>query len=205
MKLLLTSWGPWKNKRLEETFLNLLDKPPKDSTLFILSIDTTSEFHIQHLTTATNWYKKMGFQEENIEVFNLKNDTIPEFHDLDVMHMWGGNNYHYLQILRERELEPKIREFISRNGVYVGGSAGSNIMCPEVDEKLSNDPNDIGVSDVRGFGLVDFYTIPHWDTYHGDKRTRQIQYGWESGKQVIPLTDEQAVLVVDGEFKIISP
>jgi len=177
----------------------------KQNTLYIISIDTTSESHVEYLNTAIKWYKKIGFQEENIKIINLKNDEIPSFSNLDVMHMGGGNNYHYLHSIRERGLEPEIREFISRNGVYVGSSAGSNIVCPEVDEHLSNDANDIGLSDIRGFGLVDFYTIPHWDTYHGDKRTRQIQYGWESGKHVIPLTDEQAVLVVDGKFKIISP
>ena len=205
MKLLLTSWGPWKNKKMEKTFLNLLNKPAKDNQLLILSIDTTSELQVKYLGTATKWYKKIGFQEKNIEILNLKNDTIPDFHDLDVMHMLGGNNYHYLHILRELGLEPKIREYIARNGVYVGASAGSNIMCPEVDENLSNDINDIGLSDIRGLGLVDFYTIPHWDTYHGDKRTKQIQYAWKSGKHVIPLTDEQAVVVVDGEYRIISP
>ena len=203
MKLLLASWGPWINLTLEKAFLNLLLKPTYKNKLIILSIDTTSDFHKEHLNTATLWYKKLGFHEKNIRILNLRTDNIPSFHDLDVLHIFGGNNFHYLQIIREKGLEPKIREFIDRNGVYVGSSAGSNIMCPEVDENLSNDANDIGLANVSGFGYVDFYTIPHWGTYHGEKRTGQIKYSWESGKKVIPLTDQQAILVKNNEFEII--
>ncbi len=205
MKLFLASWGQWKNTTLEKAFLNLLSNPIKENKVLILSIDTTSEFHVKHLNTAKTWYQQKGFQEKNIKIFNLKTDSIPSFHDLDVLHIWGGNNYHYLHSIREKRLEPKIREFIDRDGVYVGSSAGSNIMCPDVDENLSNDVNDIELTDVSGIGYVDFYTIPHWGTNHGKKRTSQIKYGWESDKHVIPLTDDQAVLVHDGDFKIISP
>jgi hypothetical protein len=32
-----------------------------------------------------------------------------------------------------------------------------------------------------------------------------MRYIWETGKRVVPLTDNQAVRVLDGEVKIISP
>jgi dipeptidase E len=205
MKLFLASRGQWMNPSLEKAFLDLIVKPIDENKLIILSINTTSEAHKERLFKAKKWYIEQGFQEKNIDILNLKTDNILNFHDIDVLHIWGGNNYHYLQGIREAGLEPKIREFIDRDGVYVGTSAGSNIMSPDVDENLSNDVNDIGLDDVSGFGYVDFITIPHWDTAHGEKRARQIKYSWKSGKRVIPITDQQAVLVQDNGFIIISP
>jgi dipeptidase E len=205
MKLLLASWGPWINQVLETTFLDLLPKPTQESNVFILSVDTTSETHITHLKIAKEWYQKIGFKEENITILNLYTDTIPSFSNLDVLHIWGGNNYEYLKVIREKRLESRIREFIDHDGVYVGSSAGSNIMCPDVDVNLFNDPNDVGLDDVTGFGYIDFYLIVHWGTSNGEKRTSQINYGWKMGKRFIPLTDHQAILVRNKGFKIISP
>ena len=168
-------------------------------------MDTTSDFHIKYLDQAKKWYKEKGFQEKSINILNLKTESIPSFDDFDVLHMWGENTFHYLHRIREIGLDRKIRNFIDRDGVYVGTSAGSSIMCPDVDENLTTDVNDIGLEDVSGFGFVDFNIIFHWDTIYGEARTGQIKYSWETGKRVITLTDQQAILVRDDGFKIISP
>ena len=43
------------------------------------------------------------------------------------------------------------------------------------------------------------------DSKDDDKHTSIINHSWNSGKQLITLTDQQAVLVLDSGFKIISP
>ena len=205
MKLFLASLAQWKNEKLEKTFLDLISKPINENKLFLLSMDTTSDFHVEHIGIVKKWYIKQGIPEKNINILNLKTDTIPSFEGIDILHIWGGNTFHYLHRIREIGLDRKIRNFIDRDGVYVGTSAGSSIMCPDVDENLTTDVNDIGLEDVSGFGFVDFNIIFHWDTIYGEARTGQIKYSWETGKRVIPLTDQQAILVREDGFKIISP
>ena len=193
------------NTMLEKAFLNLLSKPINENKLFILSMGTTSELHVKYLDIAKKWYNQIGFQEKNISILNLKTDTIPSFEDLDVLHIWGGNTFHYLQRIRETGLEPRIRDFIDRDGVYIGTSAGSMLMSPNVDENLTIDVNDVGLEDVTGFGYVDYYLLVHWDTIFEELHADVIKYSWDTGKRVISLTDQQAILVLDNEFKIISP
>ena len=205
MKLLLCSWGPWRNALLEKTFLDLLTKPTNHNTVNILSINTTSDFFKKHLNIAKTWLTKIGFQQTNIQVYNLKSNNIPSFENLDILLMFGGNNYHYLQQIRQKNLVTRIREFIDSDGIYVGSSAGSNIMAPDLDENLSNDVNDISLEDLKGFRYIDFHLLVHWNTTEGEARTSQIQYAWKTGKRVIPLTDQQAILVQNDGFKIISP
>ena len=64
-----------------------------------------------------------------------------------ILHIWGGNTFHYLKRIRELNLIPRIREFIDGDGVYVGTSAGSELMCPDLDANLTSDVNDIGLAD----------------------------------------------------------
>jgi peptidase E len=207
MKLFLASWSPSANEVLGKAFLELPSKPANQNKLLILSMDTTSDFHRKYLEIEKQWYIKQGFQERNVSILNLKNDVIPGFEDLDVLHMWGGNTWHYLKRIRETGLVPRIREFIDRGGVYVGTSAGSLLMCPDVDERLTSDPNDVGLVDVSGFGYIDFNIVPHWDSKESLGESTSLmdcmRYVWETGKRVVPLTDNQAVRVLDGARALI--
>ena len=98
-----------------------------------------------------------------------------------------------------------IRDFIERDGVYIGISAGSTIMSKVVDDNLTSDENFFGLEDVLGFGYIDFNLLVHWDTKDEKYLTNFIKYSWETGMKVISLSDQQAILVLDEGFKIISP
>lgn len=206
MKLLLCSWGPGKTTHLETTFRDLLSKPPNENRLFILSTDTASEKFQQYIADAMTWYRRIGFTENNIAVYNLISDSVPSMRALDVLHIFGGNTFLYLKQIRETGLIPKIRAFIDRNGVYVGTSAGTQIMCPDIDENLMKSANDVGLDDICGFGYVDFYTVVHWgsnEILSGDLMKSFITYSWKTGKRIVTLTDQQAILVLDDGWQII--
>ena len=205
MKLFLASFAPNANETLGNAFLDMLPKPVKENKLNILSMDTTSEFHVRYLGIVKEWYKSKGFKDENIKIYNLIKDNIPSFRDLDVLHMWGGKTYHYLKRVKEPKLMQEIRDFIEHDGVYVGTSAGSHLMCPDLDPNLCGDVNDINLVDLEAFGYFMNYLVVHWDSMNSHLRTKQIQYMWKSGKHAIPLTDHQAVQVINKEWKIISP
>ena len=168
---------PTQSRELEKVFLDLLTKPTDENIIFILSLDTTSQFHREQLEIVKLGYIRMGVLENNITIYNLISDTIPSFDGLDVLHMWGGNTFHYLKRIREIGLIPRIRDFIERDGVYVGTSAGSLIMSPDIDENLTIDANDIPLVDVTGFGYIDFYLLVHWDSFFEDLHTDAIKYG----------------------------
>ena len=144
----------------------------------------------------------MGFTTENISLYNLSEDKQISIKDVDVLYVYGGNDYHYLHYLREHGLMQDIRDFIYRNGIYLGTSAGAKIMGPEIDANLTPDVNDVGVKDTSGFGFVSFYIIPHWNWR--EDRMKYLEYGWKTGKHIVPLTDQQAVFVKDEIFYILT-
>jgi peptidase E len=103
--------------------------------------------------------------------------------------------------IRELGLVQGIRDFIEREGVYIGVSGGSVMMSPDMDDGLSMTKNDIGLEDLSGFGYINFYIVSHWD-WREDKK-EMLTYSWESEKRMVPLTDRQGILVLDNDFEII--
>jgi len=212
MKLLLMS-STFTNEKLKETFLQLLSKPIEENKVLIIhqkhyAKDTYPEYTDlidSMLPRDTKIYEELGILHENINSYDVKTVEKPDLRNIDVLYVQGGNVYYYLQQFRNKGYMEDIRGLIERDGVYVGNSAGSNVMCAVVDESLTSDENFFGLEDITGFGFLDFNIIVHWDTMNGSLRTGQIKYSWEAGKRIIPLTDQQAILVQNDGFKIISP
>ena len=193
------------NEKLEKTFLDLLSKPPHDNKLLALSMDTTSDFFVQQINILKTWYIKKGIPENNIQICNLQTDQVPSLDEIDIMHMYGGNEFHYMYYIRKKGLVENIHDFITSNRLYIGSSAGSVIMSSSLDENISPDSNDIGLCDLSGFGYLDFNLLVHWDTFYSGLHADWLRYCWEQGSRVVCLTDQQALLALDNGFKIISP
>jgi dipeptidase E len=212
MKLLLMS-DTFTNDKLKNTFLNMLTKPIQENKALIIHqteyIKQTYPEYVEYTDTMvprdTKTFTELGILPENISEYDTKNDDKPDLRDIDVIHVEGGNVYYYLKQFRKNGYMDDIRDFIERDGVYVGISAGSNMMSKVVDDNLTSDENFFGLENVLGFGYIDFNLLVHWDTRDERYLTNFIKYSWETGMKVIPLTDQQAILVLDEGFKIISP
>ena len=203
MKLLLTSAG-FSTKKLENTFLSLLPKPPNENRAIIMGVDPGVPNHDINTYIDSNTQKliELGFTRKNINTYKLDGDNPTSLEDVDVLLMLGGNEYRHMKWIRKQGLIPEIRKFIEKGRLYVGRSAGAIIMGPDVDiEHWSNTPNDVGLEDTAGFGYVDFITAPHVDsTLKGDKA---IEFHRNTGHKMIYLTNQQGILVINDMYKII--
>ena len=201
MKLLLTSGG-LTTDILQETLRNLLTKPPEENKVLIIELDWGDEDYPKILEATKQQLIKTGISPSNLTLYDLSSDNPPpNINYYDVLMIFGGNHFHYMKRIRELRLVQDIRDFIEREGVYIGVSGGSAMMAPDLDDGLSQTKNDIGLEDLSGFGYVDFYVVSHWD-WREDKK-EMLTYSWESGKHMIPLTDQQGILVIDNDFDII--
>ena len=203
----------YKNDKLKNTFLSLLTKPIQENKALIIHqtkyVKQTYPEYYDYADTMvprdTKIYTELGILPQNIQSYDTESSEKPDLREYDILHVEGGNVFYYLKRFRENGLMNDIREFIERDGVYVGLSAGSTIMSKVVDDNLTSDENFFGLEDVLGFGYIDFNLLVHWDTKDEKYLTKFIKYSWETGMKVISLSDQQALLVLDEGFKIISP
>ena len=212
MKLLLMS-STYTNEKLKNTFLSLLTKPIHENKVLIIHqtkyVKQTYPENFEYAGTMvprdTKIYTELGIQPKNIHSYDVEKQKIPDLTEFDVLHVEGGNVYYYLKQFRENGLMDEVKRFVDRDGVYVGLSAGSTIMSQHVDENLTSDENFFGLEDLSGFGYNAFNLLVHWDSKDEKYLNSMLRYSWETGKKVICITDQQAVLVLDSGFKIISP
>lgn len=212
MNLLLMS-STYTNDKLKNTFLNILTKPiHQNKALIIHQTEYVKQTYPEYAEYADTMvprdikiFTELGIFPENVSNYDVANKEKPDLEEVDVLHVEGGNVYYYLQQFRENGLMEDIREFVDGNGVYVGLSAGSTIMSKVVDENLTSDENFFGIKDLSGFGYIDFNLLVHWDSKDEKYLNSHLKYSWETGKKVICITDQQAVLVQGDSFKIISP
>jgi len=204
MKLLLTSAG-LSTKSLEDTFLNLLNKPPNENRAIIMGVDPgISDFDMDaYIEKNVHMLIKQGLLEKNIDIYKLDDDNPLPLEDNDVLWMLGGNSYRHMYHIKKQGIEQRIRDYVMNEGLYVGRSAGAIIMGPTVDiESCFGFPNDIGLVDTSGFGYVDFITAPHVDTM--SKRIPQVaDFHKNTGHKIVYLTDQQGILVIDDMYKIV--
>lgn len=200
-KILLTSAG-FENPIVGNEFLNLVNKTP--STIKVLFIPTASraEEELYYVEKSKEELLSIGIEEKNIITFNLDYDlSEEELNKIDVIYVCGGNTFYLLHRVRETKFDKVIMDFISSGKVYVGVSAGSVLAGPNINIRNLYKDNDIGIEDFQGLNITDIIVIPH---YTEEEKEKIEQIKEDTKYEIITLTDNQALLIIDEDIKVIE-
>lgn len=151
---------------------------------------------------------EFGFE---INELDLKDQT-PEkleiaLRDADIVYVTGGNSFYLLYWVNVSGFDKIIKKLIAGGVIYVGSSAGACIAGLNIEPIKAFDDSD-GTPELKSFsalGLVDFNILPHYGKEkYKDKNAAAILESEKLGYKMIPLTDEQSIIVEDDNYKIIS-
>lgn len=196
MKLLLTSAG-FLNKEVSDTFLRLLNKPTRQIHLIFIPTASRTEHELKYVEASRQELADLGIT--NITTLNLdRKITADEINGADVIYVCGGNTFYLLQKIRESGLDQLLPSF---DGLYVGVSAGSIVVGPNIEVSGPWDKNGVNLSDTTGMKIVNFAAIPH---YQRKDQTVVEDLKNRADYEIMELTDNQAVLVENDEKKIIG-
>ncbi len=163
MKLLLTSRGI-PNKTLQNEFLKLVALPKeKIKTVFIITTALTEAGDKHGLVDRLVEFSSLAGEFDVLDIKTAsKKDILDRLSWANVIVMSGGNTYHQLNLVRKTGLDKQLPELLI-DRVYVGISAGSILMTPDIDVAHidGGDENDIDMRDTTGLSLVDFELSPH--------------------------------------------
>ena len=213
MKFLLTSAGV-NNKSIHDTLVNMLDKPIADSNA--LCIPTGMYGHPWVGPGVRAWefisgksenpmvdlgWKSVGVLELTALASIGENRWIPLVQETDVLLVSGGDAlylYHWMRQSGLADLLPSL------NSVYVGMSAGSMVMAPNIGEYF------VGWTPPGGrdetLGLVDFSIFPHVDHEMLPGNTMAAAEKWAAAMQgpAYAIDDQTAIKVIAGETEVVS-
>src|SRR5690349_15186807 len=213
MKYLLTSAGI-KNTSIHNALVDLLGKPIAESDA--LCIPTANYAQLGGAGRAWNFisgreprspmcelgWKSLGVLELTALPSIADEYWVPLVRETDVLLVNGGDPLYLCYWMRQSglaDLLPSLRET-----VYVGMSAGSMVMAPNIGEDFVGWKPPSGGD--RTLGLVDFAMFPHLDNPALPENTMAAAERWAAGLTGpgYAIDDETALQVVDGTVEVVS-
>lgn len=118
----------------------------------------------------------------------------------DILFMSGGNTFHLLDQVRKTGFDEWLKSRLDKV-VYVGASAGSIIVTPDISiSTLGGDANTPSLADRSGMGLVDFEISPHATP----DSTRAQTHAPHTTNKLYAIGDDTAIAVHGDGFRIIG-
>jgi dipeptidase E len=212
MKFLLTSAGI-SNDSIRNALVESLGKPIAESSA--LCIPTAS--YAMPGGAAAAWrlingrattplcelgWKSLGVLELTALPSIKEEHWVPMVQETDALLVGGGDPLYLCYWMRQSGLAnllPSLRE-----AVYVGVSAGSMVMAPNVGEDFVgwNPPT----GSDRALGMVDFSLFPHLDHPSMPDNSMANAEKWAVGVPVpgYAIDDQTAIKVIDGVVEVVS-
>lgn len=134
------------------------------------------------------------------------NEITAKLLNSDIIYIGGGNTFYLLQELKRSGADKLIKEQVLLGKAYIGESAGAVVAAPRIDYIEDMDKRDAApnLSDCSALGLVDFYPLPHMNSFPFIRASRMIAEKHSNDLKLLPITNRQAVCVYGNEIKILG-
>lgn len=142
MRVLLTSAG-LETEEIKDFFVKLTGKDMSLVRALFIPVAAIDVDAVAVLPKCMNDLLKCGILDENITVYDLhRRMEIGELMGYDVVYLCGGQTRYLLQRINETGFDHSLKEYIRRDGVVLGVSAGSIIFA-------NNIPGNLGLIDTK--------------------------------------------------------
>lgn len=134
------------------------------------------------------------------------NEIMAKLLNSDIIYIGGGNTFYLLQELKRSGADKLIKEQVLLGKAYIGESAGAVVAAPCIDYIEDMDKRDAApnLKDCSALCLVDFYTLPHMNSFPFIRASRMIAEKHSNDLKLLPITNRQAVCVYGNEIKILG-
>ena len=132
----------------------------------------------------------LGINKNNIVEYKI-GKTIVDLNEFDIMYMMGGNTFYLLDVIRKTNFDKEIIKFINNGKIYIGSSAGSEILGNSIEPAIGYDENNVGMTDFTGLKIIDGLIIPHCN-----RKTEYIEsLKNNSNKKLFLLYDKYGIII----------
>lgn len=164
----------------------------------------------QMYDSCYNWIKGelKNVDVPYIEMVRNANESINKnFENYSMIFIGGGNTFKLLSELKASGAFNKIKEYLSREGVVFGASAGAIIFGEDLESCMLDDANEVKLTETSGFDILNGISILcHYTNRTFEKDTQSKNYLLELSKRrkVIALPEEVTLFVNDDTIEVIG-
>lgn len=166
------------------------------------SIPETVKFYVNSGKKAL---EKLGLIVDVLEISKATNKEITKkLQDNDYIYITGGNTFFLLQELKRTGTDKILIEQINSGKIYIGESAGSMIMSPNIEyvKDMDNCKKAPELKTNTALSIVKCYPLPHHTNFPFKKAVEKVITKYESTLKLIPISNSQVILVNGSKIKI---
>jgi len=203
MKLYLSSIGV-PNK---QALLKLVSKDKPSVAIIPNAWDVYPEGRRkEEMVKCRKTFIDIGFDVKRVDIKSYTGDELrTELQKHDLVWLMGGNSFYLNELVHKSGFFNVIEDLVSNGLIYGGESAGAVLAGSTLDgvDEL-DDPGKASKIIRVGLGLVDFGIVPHWGMEKYTDALERCKTEMEKYAKVRVLTNEQALVVNDGDVKLIE-
>ncbi len=159
-------------------------------------------FYVKSGKTAL---EKLGIVVEEVDV---SSDDVLEIKRAietnDFIYISGGNTFFLLQELKKTGTDKIIFEQINAGKPYIGESAGSIVVSPDIEyvKDMDNCMEALELTSYDSLHAIEFYPLPHYTNFPFKKIVEKIIKQYTSELALVPISNSQVILVNGDEVEV---
>lgn len=150
--------------------------------------------------------EKLGLEIDEVELSNLTTEEIAtKLKQNDYIYITGGNTFYLLQELKRTGADKILVEQINAGKLYIGESAGSMILSPNITYAKELDDCDKApdLENFEALKVIDFYPLPHYTNFPFIESVENAIKKYSTQLNLLPITNSQVILV-NGTDRVIE-
>jgi dipeptidase E len=158
-----------------------------------------------HVWMARRAFSKLGIAVDELDVSTATSDEIAhKLNRNDYMYVSGGNTSYLLQELKRSGTDKLIVQEIAAGKVYIGESAGSMVVAPDIgySRAMDSPAKAPDLDSSTALGVVDFYPVPHQGNFLFKKAVKKIIAEYDSLLPLRPFSDRQVIFVEGDDVRV---
>ena len=152
------------------------------------------------------WFTRAMFSHKSVKIemlTDLNKDV--DLKQYGAVYIGGGNTFKLLKRIKESSFDKKLLRYYNAGGIVYGGSAGAIIWGRDINTALlcyDRDVNAVALKDTSGLDVLGGIDVQVH--YHDNESTGHQEYIAKTGRSIVAIPEESALLVENGKMKVVG-
>lgn len=123
----------------------------------------------------------------------------------EFIYIGGGNTFFLLQELKRTGADKLIIDQINLGKVYIGESAGSVVLSPNIEyiSEMDNPKTAEKLTSYDALGAIDFYPLPHYTNFPFKEIAETIFLKFSEKIVISAFSNDQAIIINGSNVKVV--
>ncbi|MDH6310424.1 dipeptidase E [Dysgonomonas sp. PFB1-18] len=158
-----------------------------------------------YVDLAREAFREMGLIVDELDVSKMSGDKMTaKLKENDYIYISGGNTFYLLQELKRSGADKMIADEINSGKLYIGESAGSMIVSPDIEyaKEMDDFKKAPDLDTFSALNIIDFYPLPHYKSFPFEEAVEKIIAKYGAKLNLYPISNSQVILVERSNVRV---